>query len=81
MVPTGGSYVLDGSLHPDEVAAACGLRVPDGPYDTLAGFALVQFDRVPAEGDAFDYDGWRLEVVEMDRLRIARLDVRPPEAS
>ena len=81
VVPTGGSYVLDGSLHPDEVAAACGLRVPDGPYDTLAGFALVQFDRVPAEGDAFEYDGWRLEVVEMDRLRIARLDVRPPEAS
>ncbi len=81
VVPTGGSYVLDGSLHPDEVAAACGLRVPDGSYDTLAGFALVQFDRVPAEGDAFDYDGWRLEVVEMDRLRIARLDVRPPEAS
>jgi CBS domain containing-hemolysin-like protein len=81
VVPTGGSYVLDGSLHPDEVATACGLRVPEGPYDTLAGFALVRFDRVPAEGDGFDYDGWRLEVVEMDRRRIARLDVRPPEAS
>ena len=81
VVPTGASYVLDGSMHPDEVAEACGLRVPDGPYDTLAGFALVQFDRVPRAGDAFEFGGWRIEVVEMDRRRIARLDVRPPEAS
>ncbi len=81
VVPTGSSYVLDGSLNLDEVADACGLRLPDGPYDTLAGFALVQFDRLPVEDDTFTWDGWRFRVVEMDRRRIARLDVQPPEAS
>ena len=81
VVPTGSSYVLDGSLHLTEVAEACGLALPDGPYDTLAGFALVRFDRLPAMGDSFEYDGWVLRVVEMDRRRIARLDVQPPDAS
>ena len=81
VVPTGSSYVLDGSLHPAEVADACGLVLPDGPYDTLAGFALVHFDRMPDAGDEFDWEGWRFRVVEMDRRRLARLDVQPPEAS
>lgn len=81
VVPTGSSFVLDGSLHLGEVADACGLVLPEGPYDTLAGFALVHFDRVPVEGDEFEWRGWRLRVVEMDRRRIARVDVQPPGAS
>lgn len=81
VVPTGSSFVLDGSLHLGEVAEACGLVLPEGPYDTLAGFALVHFDRLPEVGDECTWDGWRLRVVEMDRRRIARLDVQPPAAS
>lgn len=81
VVPTGSSYLLDGSLNLDEVADACGLVLPPGPYDTLAGFALVRLDRVPDAGDTFTWEGWGFRVVEMDRRRIARLDVQPPEAS
>ncbi len=81
VVPTGSSFLLDGSLHLGEVAEACGLVLPDGDYDTLAGFALVRFDRVPAVGDDFVWDGWTVRVVEMDRRRIARLDVQPPAVS
>jgi len=35
-----GSYTLAGSMHPDEVHEACGFVVPDGDYETIAGFAL-----------------------------------------
>ena len=79
-VQRAGEWVLPGGLHPDEVADACGFEMPDGPYETLAGFLLAALGRVPTAGAALDHDGWHLEVVEMDRLRIAvvRL-VAPPD--
>jgi CBS domain containing-hemolysin-like protein len=72
------SVVLVGSLHPDEVAEACGFEMPEGQYETLAGFALDVLQRIPNEGELFTYEGWRFEVVEMDRRRIASLRLTPP---
>lgn len=66
-----GSLMLAGSMHPDEVGEACGFRVPTGDYETLAGFALDQLQRIPSQGELFEWDGWVLEVAEMDRWRIA----------
>lgn len=71
----GGSFVMSGSLHPDEVEEACGFKVPEGHYETLAGFVLDQLQRVPAKGEILDHDGWRLEIAEMDRWRIAELQL------
>ena len=34
--------VLAGTLHPDEVKDACGLVMPDGEYETIAGFVLAE---------------------------------------
>ena len=71
-----GEWLLDGSLHPDEVFDACGFRVPDGDYETLAGFVLDQMDRIPSEGDAFEHGGWHFEVVAMEHLRVANVRLR-----
>jgi CBS domain containing-hemolysin-like protein len=73
-----GTYELPGTLHPDEVADACGFEIPDGPYETLAGFVLTVLGRIPVPGDAFVHDGWRLEVVDMDRKRVAGLRLSAP---
>lgn len=74
-----GSTVLSASLHPDEVAAASGFEMPEGPYETLAGLVLDRLGRIPGPGDMCTVDRWRLEVVAMDRLRIATVRlVEPP---
>ena len=75
----GGVHVLSGLLHPDEVREACGLELPDGPYDTLAGFLLWRLDRIPEPGARVEHDGWRFEVTEMDRRRIATVVATAPE--
>jgi CBS domain containing-hemolysin-like protein len=75
-----GVYLLAGTLHPDEVEEACGLVVPPGEYETIAGFVLEQLGRIPDPGDEVRHDGWEIEVAEMDGLRIASLQVvRPVE--
>lgn len=71
-----GEYLLGGTLHLDEVYDVCGLEVPEGGYETLAGFVLDRLGHVPdGPGDSVVHDGWRLEVEEMDRLRIATVRV------
>ncbi|MCL4144913.1 UNVERIFIED_CONTAM: hypothetical protein GTU68_056459 [Idotea baltica] len=73
-----GVYLLAGTLHPDEVEEACGLVVPEGEYETLAGFVLAVLGKVPEAGEGISQDGWTIEVAEMDRLRIASLRVLEP---
>ncbi|MCP5030054.1 MAG: HlyC/CorC family transporter [Actinomycetia bacterium] len=73
-----GNWHLPGSLHPDEVADVCGFRMPDGDYETLAGFVLDRLGRIPEAGDGFSYEGWALSVTEMDRLRVARVELTSP---
>ena len=75
-----GSSVVPASLHPDEVATATGFEMPEGEYETLAGLVLDRIGRIPEPGEMTEVDGWRLEVVAMDRLRIATVRiVAPPE--
>jgi len=76
-----GVIVLDGGLHLDEVAERTGLVLPEGDYETLAGFLLVQFDHIPAVGEHIDYKGWELEVAGRDRLRVSTVAIRPPGPS
>ncbi|MGI9599100.1 MAG: hemolysin family protein [Acidimicrobiales bacterium] len=73
-----GVYLLAGTLHPDEVEDACGLAMPVGEYETIAGFVLATLGRIPDEGDSVEHERWHLQVVEMDRLRIASLRVTEP---
>jgi CBS domain containing-hemolysin-like protein len=76
-----GVHVVGGMLHPDEVREATGFEMPEGDYETLAGFLLSLFDRIPIPGDHISHDGWEFKIVEMEKRRIAQvLMVRTPEA-
>ena len=45
----------------------------DADFQTLGGFVMTQFGRIPAAGDYFDHAGWRFEVVDMDRHRVDKV--------
>ncbi len=76
-----GVYLLAGTLHPDEVADACGFAMPEGDYETLAGFVLERLGRIPEQGASFSHDGWTVEVTEMHRLRVASLQLTEPRGA
>ena len=69
---------FDGLTHTEELAAATGITLPEGPYETLAGFVQTQLGRVPSVGDSLEAHGHRFTVVEMDGRRVARVRVAPP---
>jgi CBS domain containing-hemolysin-like protein len=76
-----GEWRLDGSLHPDEVFDACGFEVPDGDYETLAGFVLDRLGHIPEVGESFSYEGWDVEVAALDGLRVASVLLRRTRAA
>ncbi len=73
------SVLVDGVLREDELAEATGFRLPEGPYETLAGFIMARLGHIPVVGEAVEEHGWRFTVVEVDRRRIERVRVVSPE--
>jgi putative hemolysin len=71
---------VDGLLNLDDFTEATGLRLPEGPYETAAGFVLAELGRLPEMGDTIEVEGHALRVLELDGRRIARLLVTPPPA-
>jgi CBS domain containing-hemolysin-like protein len=74
-----GTVVVDGSLHIDEVDDVTGIELPEGPYETIAGFLLDRLGHIPMAGERVLHDGWLLEVLAMDRRRIAAVRVSRPK--
>ncbi|MGY1748133.1 hemolysin family protein [Modestobacter sp. SYSU DS0511] len=75
--PGGGPQELDGLLNLDDFAEATGLELPEGPYETVAGYLLAALGRLPVVGDVVAVEGRTLTVLELDGRRIARIEVSP----
>lgn len=73
----GGVVEVEGLLNLDDFADETGIRLPDGPYETVAGHIMAVLRRVPAEGDSVEAAGRRLAVARMDGRRVARVRVMP----
>jgi putative hemolysin len=73
----GGELEVDGLLNLDEFAEQAGIELPEGPYETVAGYMVATLGQLPAEGDHVDLQGHRLTATELDGRRIARVKVAP----
>ena len=71
----GGELEVDGLLNLDEFADEAGFELPDGPYDTVAGFVVAALGRLPRVGDAVEVGGHVYVVVALDGRRLARVRV------
>jgi putative hemolysin len=73
----GGEVEVDGLLNLDEFAEQAGVELPEGPYETAAGYVLAALGRLPSVGDNVPAGGHTITVTELDGRRIARLRVTP----
>ena len=72
-----GEVEVDGLLNLHEFEEQTGIELPEGPYETAAGFVLASLGEVPHVGNSVEVDGQRITVTEMDGRRIARLRIAP----
>jgi putative hemolysin len=71
----GGAVLVDGGLIIQEVPVEAGLVIPEGHYETVGGFVMDRLGRVARPADVVDVDGYRLEVLAVDRSRVERVRI------
>ncbi len=63
--------VLDGGANIRDLESQHQIRLPrDEGFETLGGFVMTKLQRIPHEGDHFDYNNYRFTVLEMEGRRI-----------
>ena len=68
-----GTILIDGLTLIETVNEELNLKLEDPYYDTIAGYLLGKLDRIPQLHDTIEDDGIRMEIVEMDGMRISRI--------
>lgn len=72
-----GSMLVDGSVTIDTMRELFGgNRLPDEDehdFHTAAGMVIAHFGRIPNTGEWFEWEGWRIEVIDLDGPRIDKL--------
>ncbi|MCA0903528.1 hemolysin family protein [Qipengyuania aquimaris] len=69
-----GSLLVSGSLSADALADRLGLEYgEDREFATVAGYVLAVLKKLPVEGEWFEEQGWRFEVIDLDERRIDKL--------
>ncbi len=69
-----GSLLISGALPVDQLADRLCIDLPeDREFATAAGYVLWSLKKLPEEGEHFEDQGWRIEVVDMDGRKIDKL--------
>ena len=68
-----GDVEVDGLLNLEDFEDRTGLDLPEGPYETVAGFVINELGRLPVVGESVVALGRRFTVTELDGRRIARV--------
>ena len=68
-----GRYCIPGVLRIDEAARFVGIKLPEGEYETVAGFLMEKLGRIPKRRDVVRHDGWIMRVTSMHRRRVEQI--------
>lgn len=73
-----GSWLVDATLPTTDLKTMLSYtgdlpHEQEADFQTLGGFVMTHFGRIPAAGDYFDWAGWRFEVMDMDKRRVDKV--------
>jgi len=66
-------YVVPGTMRIDEIERIVGVNLPEGDYETIAGFLMDRLGRIPLRRDVVDHEGWIVRVLAMRRRRVEQV--------
>jgi putative hemolysin len=68
-------YIVDGRTDIGKVNERLGVKLPEEEFETIGGFVLGLFGRLPAEGDQIRYANLMFTVLRLRKNRISRIRV------
>ncbi len=67
------SFQIDGGMRVDDANEKLGLELPEGEYETVAGFVLNALGHIPREGEQLKYNNLKLVITEMKGVKIGKI--------
>lgn len=64
------TFQIDGSMRIEEANEEMGLELPEGDYETVAGFILDLLGHIPKRGEQLRYKGLKIVITKMRGLKI-----------
>lgn len=80
-----GSWLVDAQVDFEETAKEIGLEYSEeedaeNRFQTIGGFVLHHLGHIPEEGEKLDWEGFRFEIVAMERQRVDKLLITRSES-
>lgn len=75
------TFQLDGGFRIEEANQELRLDLPEGEYETVAGFILSHLGRIPKQGEQLKYRHLKFVIIEMQGVKIERIVVTREEKS
>lgn len=69
------TFQIEGGMGIEQVQEELGISLPDGEFETIAGFVLDVLGRIPSEGDQFEFHDLKFEITQMKQLKIETVTV------
>jgi putative hemolysin len=64
------TFQIDGGMRVEEANQEMGLGLPEGDYETVAGFVLHLLGRIPKQGEQLKYKDLKLVITKMRGMKI-----------
>lgn len=71
-----GSIDVLGRASVDDLAERVGSEIPEGDFDSVAGWISTALGTIPHQGEKVDLDGLRVEILSADKKRIHKVRIR-----
>lgn len=67
------TFQIDGGMRLEQANEELDLGLPEGDYETVAGFVLSLLGHIPKEGEQIKYHGLTLTITEMKGVKLEKL--------
>ena len=67
---------MDAGLSISDINEEMELGIPEGDYQTLAGFILDRLGSIPEVGDIMEFGNLRITIIAMERVRIEEVELQ-----
>ncbi len=75
------TFQVEGGMSIDEANDELFINLPEGGFDTVAGFVLDALGHIPTQGEQFEYQSLKFEITQMNNLKIETIKVTRPQAA
>ncbi len=74
-----GCFMISGSMEIEKANEEIGLEIPQGEFETVAGFVLDRFGKFPQKGESFVYGNHQFTIQEADSKKVRLVKIRKLE--